>query len=65
VYYWTGAKTEDWPLFRASVLCRCSVPVFFLIFVLSGWVGWQLLIFGAIDLAGALWTWSALRSQPA
>lgn len=64
VYYRTAAAAELTPFFIATVLGRASVPVFFLVFVLAGWVGWPLLLFGAIDAAGALWTWKALRQAP-
>jgi len=63
VYYWVGAATESVALFRASVLCRGTVPVFFLIFVSAGWTQWPLLLFGVVDLLGAAWTWTALRRQ--
>lgn len=61
IYYRTAASAEFRPFFQASVLLRGSVPVFFLCFILAGWVGWPLLAFGVIDAAGAAWTWSALR----
>ena len=65
VYYWTAAATELVPFFRATVLTRLTVPVFFLIFVAAGWVRWPLLLFGIVDLVGSLWTWRALRSVDA
>jgi hypothetical protein len=61
VYYRTAAAANLTSFFLATVLLRASVPVFFLVFVLAGWVAWPLLIFGAIEAAGAVWTWSALR----
>jgi hypothetical protein len=60
VYYWVAAATELTPFFRASVLCRLTVPLFFLIFVMAGWARWPLVLFGVIDALGALWTWRAL-----
>lgn len=60
VYYWTAAATELTPFFRASVLCRLTVPLFFLIFVAAGWARWPLILFGVIDALGAAWTWRAL-----
>ena len=62
VYYWTAAVAELVPLFRATVLTRLTAPVFFLIFVGAGWVRWPLLLFGIVDLVGAVWTWRVLRS---
>jgi hypothetical protein len=66
VYYWTAAATELTPFFRATVLCRLSVPVFLLIFVTGGWAAWPLLLFAVPDALGAAWTWRELaRPAPA
>jgi protein-S-isoprenylcysteine O-methyltransferase Ste14 len=64
IYYRTAAAANLTPFYVATVLLRSSVPLFFLAFVLAGWVGWPLLLFGLIDAAGAIWTWSALRQPP-
>jgi hypothetical protein len=61
VYYWIAAATNLVPLLRATVLCRLTVPVFLVLFVSAGWSRWPLVLFGVIDAAFALWTWSALR----
>lgn len=63
VYYWTAAATELTPFFRATVLCRLTVPLFFLIFVTAGWARWPLVLFGVVDAFGAAWTWRALRTS--
>lgn len=60
VYYWTAAATELTTFFRTSVLCRLTVPIFFLIFVGAGWARWPLVLFGGVDAVGAAWTWWAL-----
>jgi hypothetical protein len=65
VYYWIAAAVELLPILRATVLCRLTVPAFFLVFVLARWSPWPLLLFGAIDAAAALWTWVALRGSAA
>jgi hypothetical protein len=65
VYYWIAAAVELLPILRATVLCRLTVPIFFLVFVLARWALWPLLLFGVIDAAAALWTWSALRGSAA
>jgi len=46
-----------------SVPLRLCVIVFFLAYVLFGLAPPILLLFGAIDAAGAIWTWTALRGQ--
>lgn len=63
IYYRIAANANLTPFFLATVLVRASVPLFLLGFILAGWVGWPLLLFGVIDAAGAAWTWGALR-QP-
>jgi hypothetical protein len=63
IYYGVAARMEATAFFRATVMVRLSVPVFFLLFVLAGWAAWPLLIFAGVDLAGAVWTWAALRSE--
>ena len=65
VYYWIAAATDLVPIFRATVLCRLTVPVFFLVFVLAGWARGPLLLFGIVDAAAALWTWASLRGSTA
>lgn len=53
------------PFFLWSVPLRLSVIVFFLAYVLFGFAPPVLLLFGAIDAACAIWTWTALRSDDA
>ncbi len=60
-YFIYSVRYDDRPFFRATVIARV---VFFLgatLFVLLGLSGPRLIAFGLIDLAGAAWTWSALR----
>ena len=61
LYYRVAARGEQRAFFRATVLTRSSVPLFLLVFVAAGWVRWPLLLFGLVDLAGAVWTHLALR----
>jgi hypothetical protein len=64
-YYRAAALGEQRAFFRVTVLTRASAPLFFAVFVAAGWVRWPLLLFGLIDLAGAAWTWLALRREGA
>ena len=48
-----------------SVYARGTVILFFAAFVALGFVKPILLLFGAIDLAAATWTWMALRARAA
>jgi hypothetical protein len=63
VYYWYAAKSEARPFFLASVFVRAVVPVVFSAFVALGLVSPLLILFGAVDLAGGLWTFVALRKE--
>ena len=58
-----AARNEVVSYFRWSVIARESVIVFFAVFVLLDWVKPVLLLFGFFDLAGALWTFLALRQD--
>ncbi len=61
VYYLIAAKNNLMPFLAWSVRLRATVIIFFLVFVLTGLAPPTLLLFGAIDLAGAVWTWRAIR----
>jgi hypothetical protein len=62
-YYLTVAKLDARPFFKATVVARLSVPLFFVAFVAMGLERWTLICIGVPDFAGALWTWSALRKD--
>ncbi|MFO7743364.1 MAG: hypothetical protein R6X31_13750 [Anaerolineae bacterium] len=61
-YYIQAARTELEPLFRWTLYCRPSAFVVFVIFVVLGLAKPMLILFGVIDLLGAIWTGLALRS---
>lgn len=58
-----AARKNLTDFFRWSVIARMSVIVFFAVFVVLDLVKPILLLFGAIDLAAAVWTHLALRSE--
>ena len=58
-----SARKEARDFFQWSVVARASVILFFAGFVLAGLVKPILLLFGGIDLAGALWTQLALQQD--
>lgn len=60
-YYILGARNELRVFFRWTVYTRGSVPIFFIIFVLLGYVKPILILLGVIDLVGAIWTALTLR----
>lgn len=62
-YYLTMAKHDARPFFKATVVARATVPIFFGAFVAMGLEHWTLICVAVPDFAGALWTWSALRKD--
>jgi len=62
-YYSRAALREMTEFFRWTVFVRSTVIVFFTAFVLLGFVSPVLILFGAVDLLGAVWTGLALRSE--
>lgn len=64
-YYWNAARAELKGFFRWSVAARTSVLLFFIAFVVAGLAPPTLILFGMIDLAGAVWTALALRGEAA
>jgi hypothetical protein len=61
-YHQTGAK-EIKAFLPLTIPTRMTVFVVFVIFVLMKMVSPVLVGIGAIDLAGAIWTWSALKKK--
>ena len=62
-YYSQAARKELTVFFQWTVYARASVIVFFLTFVVLGFAKAALILFGAVDLLGAIWTGLALRSS--
>lgn len=60
-----SSKSGNAEYMRWSVHVRLAVPVFFVTYVLVGWAPVALLPFGAVDVAGALWTRWALGADVA
>jgi hypothetical protein len=58
-----AARKEMTDFLRWSVVARASVIVFFASFALAGLVKPILLLFGGVDLAAAIWTQLALRTD--
>lgn len=51
------------PLYMPTVIARVFVFFAFIALALLGIAPPQLVIFGVVDLLGALWTWTALRRR--
>lgn len=61
-YYTQAARQEMTSFFRWTVYVRSTVIVFFAAFVLLDFASPPLILFGAVDLLGAIWTGLTLRS---
>jgi hypothetical protein len=63
VYSWVAAKHDSTAFLAASVYTRCSVFVAFAIFGGLGLVSPMIILFGLVDLAGAVWTYLSLKAD--
>ena len=63
IYYWYAAKCEAKAFFEATVYARGFVLVAFVAFAALGFVNKALILFGVVELIGAIWTWLALRKD--
>ncbi len=63
VYYLLAAKSDVESLYRWSVPLRVYAAAFMVFLFLIGTVSAGILLFAVTDVAGALWTWTALRGE--
>jgi hypothetical protein len=63
ILYVVAARSNALAVIRATVYGRPAVLAWFVAFVLLGLAPPMLLLFGAVEVVGALWTWLALRSE--
>ena len=61
-YFVQAARREVIEFMRWTVYARLTFMSFCIIFVLLGFIGPVLLLFGLLDLLGAIWTALALRT---
>ena len=62
-YYLQAARTGFKAFFRATIYGRTSVLLFFIAFVLFRLAPPVLILFGVIDVAGAIWTALCLKAE--
>lgn len=62
-YYVMAARKGMAEFIRLSVYTRSTALIFFVGFVLLGFVEPPFALFGAFDFLGALWTWWAIRVE--
>lgn len=63
MYFLYSVRRNDQHFFRASVYARLIFFIGVTLLVLFKLGSPMLILFGLVDLAGAAWTWSALRSS--
>ena len=63
IYYVFMAPANNTLFLMLSVYTRSFIFVSFGVFILIGWAPTQLILFGLVDLAGAVWTNLSLRSR--
>ena len=63
MYYVFMAPTNNALFLILSVYARISIFVWFTVFVVLAWAPPQLMLFGVVDLAGAVWTYMGLRKK--
>jgi hypothetical protein len=63
VYYWYAAKCEAKAFFEATVYARGFVLAAFVAFVAMGFANKALILFGVVEVIGAIWTWLALKKE--
>ena len=61
-YYRVCAASDVRAFFAASIVGRMAFCAMMAVLVFTGAGPWMLLLFGAVDVAGALWTRAALRA---
>jgi len=62
LYYFVAARFELVPFYRATIFGRIFVFLSFSALALFGFAPASLALFGAVDLAGAIWTAASLRA---
>lgn len=60
-YYHRSAVANTTSFFKLTIPARVLVLIVFVSFVLLKYVSPMLIVFGVIDVLGAIWTWSALK----
>jgi hypothetical protein len=63
LYYVFMAPTNNALFYTLTIYTRASILVWFIVFVLIGWAPATLIPFGLADMAGAAWTFMAMRSK--
>ncbi|TDQ15076.1 hypothetical protein DFQ04_2962 [Algoriphagus boseongensis] len=63
VYYIVAVKHQLSIIFKVTAFIRCTIIIFFSVFVYLEMMEPVMLIFGAIDFAGGVWTYLAMKKE--
>ncbi|HEY2982267.1 MAG TPA: hypothetical protein VGJ22_13865 [Anaerolineales bacterium] len=63
MYFLYSVRYNDRLFFRATIIARLMFFTGVTAFALLGWASPLLIVFGLVDLAGAAWTWLALKAE--
>jgi len=63
LYYVFMAPANSTLFYTLTVYTRASILLWFIVFVLLGWAPASLILFGLADMAGAAWTFMAMRNK--
>jgi len=61
IYYVFMAQSNNTLFFTITIFIRTSILLWFIVFVLIGWAPPTLILFGVVDVAGAIWTYVELK----
>lgn len=62
-YYRTAGKYDIVQIIKVTVYVRSGIIFFFIGFSMAGLVSPMIILFGAIDFLGAVWTYLALKKE--
>jgi hypothetical protein len=62
-YYHRSGAVNDIAFCRLTIPTRIFVFLSFLTFALAEYVSPVIIVFGVVDVAGAVWTWTSLRKE--
>jgi len=63
LYYVFMAPVNQALFYTLTIYTRALILIWFIVFVLIGWAPAPLIMFGLVDMAGAIWTFIAMRSK--
>lgn len=63
VYYVVAARHNLSIILKTTAYIRSTIIIFFAVFVYMDLMKPVMLLFGAVDLAGAIWTYTAMKKE--